>query len=621
MEDLKSVIPVMTKAEEQSRTCEWSVILDSIFAESGDENRLCFRVEAPQEEGPYVYDRLENAWISLPERPFLPPYQREAIIEAAEKLRRKLPYPFSLRLLFSGGTLYLSRCEKKASLFSESTKGLWKAVPGSGRLSGCPFKVSLFAASRGKSLARFILESRLLKEKQLPGPPARVIFGRAYDNLELSAAVLNRLPYFTKKAFAEYYGLKSEETVTKSKRFFLLKRTQQLKFKLAEKLALPAAAYRDESIAETWDRAEALYEKALKETLHPQKLAVLWYQLCHAEFAEAEGSRARQDLILAGRYLQYRKKHPDAGPENLPALKEHPEIKAFRRLWTVSRALRADKTLKRGALLSRYFPETAFDRRYREKLSLDLDFLLTADDDALPAALRHEGPEVSGEHEASASEEEALYQALSRREALAARSRRFYRLILRYSEKMAGILTEDGVLSRAEDLCYADYDLLSAYVAERLDAASLREAVSRRRRYFLGCRGYQSPDILGLPAEAARPPEGRKRIEGFAASAGEAEGRLSLCRAGEVPENFRPGDILLCRMSDSSLSSRLLLAGGILTIEGGVFSHAALLARAAGIPCVTGLEAALERFREGSRVHVNGKLGFAEKIGESDDAS
>ena len=54
-------------------------------------------------------------------------------------------------------------------------------------------------------------------------------------------------------------------------------------------------------------------------------------------------------------------------------------------------------------------------------------------------------------------------------------------------------------------------------------------------------------------------------------------------------ENFQSGSILLADNTDPDLVPIMIKSSGIVTAEGGLLCHAAIIARELGLPCITGV--------------------------------
>lgn len=96
-------------------------------------------------------------------------------------------------------------------------------------------------------------------------------------------------------------------------------------------------------------------------------------------------------------------------------------------------------------------------------------------------------------------------------------------------------------------------------------------------------------DALAEPKVMSTTPS---RFEGLAIFPGECEGRaraVTRFQSGSAAQ-FVPGDILVSRSTDPDLIPLMVIAGAVITDEGGVTSHAAIICRELEIPCVVGAE-------------------------------
>lgn len=110
---------------------------------------------------------------------------------------------------------------------------------------------------------------------------------------------------------------------------------------------------------------------------------------------------------------------------------------------------------------------------------------------------------------------------------------------------------------------------------------------------------------LGAGAEAGETGE----LRGFAASKGVVEGAarvvLDVAQIAEVQE----GEILVAPITSPSWATVFHKVRGVVTDLGGISSHAAIVAREFGIPCVTGTGYATRTIKTGDLVRVDGETG------------
>lgn len=127
---------------------------------------------------------------------------------------------------------------------------------------------------------------------------------------------------------------------------------------------------------------------------------------------------------------------------------------------------------------------------------------------------------------------------------------------------------------------------------------------------------------LGLKEKGASSEERKKKLEalkdkvildGLAASPGIAAGKVKVVRNVAQIKKVEKGDILVTPMTSPDWVPTMKKCKAIITNEGGVTCHAAIVSRELGIPCVVGTEKATEILEDGDEVTVNGYDGFVYK--------
>lgn len=98
-------------------------------------------------------------------------------------------------------------------------------------------------------------------------------------------------------------------------------------------------------------------------------------------------------------------------------------------------------------------------------------------------------------------------------------------------------------------------------------------------------------------------------LEGTPASPGTATGRVKVVTTFTENIKFNDGDILVTRETNPQYTTLILKAAAIITDVGGPLSHAAIVSREMGIPCVTSTEKATQVLKDDMEVIVNGTNG------------
>ena len=98
-------------------------------------------------------------------------------------------------------------------------------------------------------------------------------------------------------------------------------------------------------------------------------------------------------------------------------------------------------------------------------------------------------------------------------------------------------------------------------------------------------------------------------LHGAPASSGIAQGRARIIlNPGEIAA-FEPGDVLVAPQTDPSWTPLFVVASAVVVGVGALSSHAMIVSRELGIPCVAGLEGAADRIPDGAMIEVDGSTG------------
>lgn len=114
------------------------------------------------------------------------------------------------------------------------------------------------------------------------------------------------------------------------------------------------------------------------------------------------------------------------------------------------------------------------------------------------------------------------------------------------------------------------------------------------------------------PAEAkvVRLTEAKPVVKGLPASPGTVYGLAKVCLTLEDAKKLmQRGDILVTKMTDPDWVPYMRLAAAIVTDEGGMTAHAAIVSRELGIPCIVGTREATKALETGKGYTVDARAG------------
>ncbi len=99
-------------------------------------------------------------------------------------------------------------------------------------------------------------------------------------------------------------------------------------------------------------------------------------------------------------------------------------------------------------------------------------------------------------------------------------------------------------------------------------------------------------------------------LRGAAASPGIGSGTVRILKSPKEIGKVAEGDVLVAPMTSPDYVPAMKRAVAIVTNEGGLTSHAAIVSRELGVPCVVGTKEATAKLRDGDMVTVDGAKGL-----------
>lgn len=103
-------------------------------------------------------------------------------------------------------------------------------------------------------------------------------------------------------------------------------------------------------------------------------------------------------------------------------------------------------------------------------------------------------------------------------------------------------------------------------------------------------------------------------VRGLSACLGRVIGTVKVVKSVKEMSKVQAGDILVAVMTRPDYVPAMRKAAAIVTNEGGITSHAAIVSRELGIPCIIGTKIATEVFHDGDLIEVNANHGWVRKV-------
>ncbi len=132
-------------------------------------------------------------------------------------------------------------------------------------------------------------------------------------------------------------------------------------------------------------------------------------------------------------------------------------------------------------------------------------------------------------------------------------------------------------------------------------------AVERGKVYLVQTRAVT---VLGKEKKMQSITQAVPVVKGLGASPGIGTGRVRLITGVRDLGRVAKGDVLVTKMTTPDYVPSMIKTAGIVTDEGGMTSHAAIVSRELGVPCVVGTSNGTQLLEEGSLVSVDGSKGL-----------
>src|SRR5581483_2519049 len=167
-------------------------------------------------------------------------------------------------------------------------------------------------------------------------------------------------------------------------------------------------------------------------------------------------------------------------------------------------------------------------------------------------------------------------------------------------------LVDAGVLKTVDDVFYLLVDELDALPADASGLAARRRAEQQRLMDIVPPPVFSGSWQPGTALATVLTPG--QSLHGLGVCGGRVRGRVRIVRPETIGE-LQPGEILVAEVTDVGYTTAFSYAAAVVTELGGPMSHAAVVAREFGFPCVVDAAGATRRLPPGAFVDVDGATG------------
>lgn len=188
---------------------------------------------------------------------------------------------------------------------------------------------------------------------------------------------------------------------------------------------------------------------------------------------------------------------------------------------------------------------------------------------------------------------------------------------MRMSQRVLGSrLVEQGIVEDPHDVSMLMENELDAFL---VDPAHFAETIRARKRDYLALFDLEPPFVVDGEVPPLSAWDRRSRtveqvghgavLEGIPGCPGRATGRARVILDPSDPGALEPGDVLIAPITDPAWTPLFVPAAAVIVDVGAQISHAVIVSRELGIPCVVSVTDATRRIPDGATVTVDGTVG------------
>ncbi len=177
---------------------------------------------------------------------------------------------------------------------------------------------------------------------------------------------------------------------------------------------------------------------------------------------------------------------------------------------------------------------------------------------------------------------------------------------------------ERGEISEAREICMLFGDELQSKTEGGL--GEITATVDQRHAHYAWLQSLEPPFIINgeLPPNTEWPKKGAAGVTaggsgdvlvGNPGCPGVYRGKARVILDPSDPAGLDPGDVLVAPMTDPAWTPLFVTAGAVVVDVGAALSHAIIVSRELGIPCVVSATNATGKIPDGAEIEVDGDTG------------
>ena len=546
-------------------------------------------------------------------------------------IQQKFGYPCDIEFAIKDDELFILQSRRIAKLNYSGINDIWSTADfkdGGVSATVCtPYMWSLYEYIWEYSLRRFIVDSKILKDEQLPKKLGEMYYGRCYWNLTAVKKAMEQIVGYKEREFDNEYGIvgdyEGDGKVTGA--------TPKVLFHL-----IPIVIEQNKLLKDRRENSER-YKQELLDLYYGYKkhldegtiddITKEFYKITHETYLRSETTYFHQIFINTIHQSLYK--------DSLLKIRSNEETAKY---WKDNSAEDIAKDLDSGKFELPLVRKLIDDYGYHSDKELDITYpcyyeepqvmismvkdMALLDDSYSPESDKERGVAVyteilnnlkknvsAGKYKKISKKVTNMRKMLWWREEFRDVSTRFYYMLRMYTIEYAKKLVSDGVLEKLEDVWFLKVGNLWDYIAGNKTKEDLNDIITRNKFYYNAYRNYISDNEIGHNFRVISEGANASSIRGLGANNGKITGTARVIEDFTQIDRLQEGDILVTRFTDTGWTPKFAILSGIVTEYGGILCHAAIVSREYGIPAIVCCKDAMSKISDGQTITIDGSTG------------
>ncbi len=616
----------------------------------------------------YYYNWFEHTFDYSDDNKFLDKPVLERIALTFFEIMSYFGYPCDIEFAIYNNELYILQSRKVTKIKYQGYDYIWTTADfkdGGVSASVCtPYMWSLYEYIWEHSLKKFIVDSKILKEKELPGKLGDMFYGRCYWNLSAVKKAMSKVVGYKEREFDNEYGITPTYTGDGQTTGVTLKSIVDI-----TKMAIAQSKIVKEREADAQNLKNGLLNKynnykKLHDTDAVDNIEEMFKTLTHDDYLFSETTYFWQIFInTIHQSLNKDSLLKHITEEDYLTLISNIEdishLLPFYEMWDASRLIRNDKKALeywKNSKIEDIVNEFTKDKSvncfekvedvvskygYHSDKELDVTYpcyyeditpivtnirdLVMLDDEYSPKKDQARGQEKyrgkldeikqrlsKKDYEKIEKKVTKIRKMLWWREEFRDLSTRLYYIIRIYTIRYAKKLVKDNVISHEDDIWFLKVGNLWDYIDGKLTGKDLNELIVKNKAYYNAYRNYMSENEIGS-VFGGEKVKITSSMRGLGANNGVVTGVARVIESFDEIDRLQEGDILVTKFTDTGWTPKFAILSGIVTEFGGILCHAAIVSREYGIPAIVSCTNIMSEIKDGEIITINGTTGEVKK--------